>query len=77
MRLLAHCEGEGLLKSSAKWFSTLVPHQSKFFFSFLPVFDDFCSDDNVAVRDGLSISSLASIRTQTAASAAAERIGYF
>lgn len=60
--LLAHCEREALLKSSAKWFSTLVPHQSNFF-SFLPVFDDFCSDDNVAVRDDSSISSLASIRS--------------
>lgn len=61
--LLAQCEGEGLLKSPAKWFSTLVPHQS-IFFPFLPVFDYFCSDDNIAVRDGWSISLLASIRSR-------------
>lgn len=61
---LAHCEGEGLLKCPAKWISALVPHRSiLFFFSSLPVFDDFCSDDSGAVRDGLSISLLASIRS--------------
>lgn len=64
--LLAHCEGEGPVKSPAKWFSALVPHQSDSFFlifSLLPIFDDFRSNDNVAVRDGSSVSSLVSIRS--------------
>lgn len=62
--LLAHCEGEGPLKSPAKWFfRSRSPSERFFFFSFLPVFDDFRSNDNVAVRDGSSVSSLASIRS--------------